>query len=275
MIVNGHTTSIEDILRRLAILEQGGSEGGGETGEVFKFKSLNLNLARDNDFTFPSFNLNNYYFNNTYYLSDYVSRSFKMTVELTKPNTKQTFRQFYKTDGSQYYIIGTADTESLESSGNIDFNSSNQYSYLDCISKYGEQQIISQPIKIYNYAHLRVTESRNTWLNTTTGNLVKTDNGAHIGDTISIPVTYKYGFKAVEAENKPESINKYYYMINTTGNKESGNIVDWTEINAEPNVETKINFIYNVTGDGARFYLFVSDGQFTFQQDDYYITKLA
>ena len=275
LTVNGHTTSIEDILRRLAVLEQGGSEGGGETGEIFKFKSLNLNLASDNDFTFPSFNLNNYYFNNTYYLSNYVSRYFKMTVELTKPNTKQTFRQFYKTDGSQYYIIGTADTESLESSGNITFNSTNQYSYLDCISKYGEQQIISQPIKIYNYRHLRVTESRNTWLNTTTGNLVKTDGGAHIGDTISIPITYKYGFKAVEAENKPESINKYYYMINTTGNSESGNIVDWTEINAEPNVETKINFIYNVTGDGARFYLFVSDGQFTFSQDDYYITKLA
>ena len=275
LTVNGHTTSIEDILRRLAILEQGGSEGGGETGDVFKFKSLNLNLARDNNFTFPSFNLNNYYFNNTYYLSNYASRSFKMTVELTKPNTKQTFRQFYKTDGSQYYIIGTADTESLESSGNIDFNSNNQYSYLDCISKYGEQQIISQPIKIYNYEHLRVTESRKTWLNTTTGNLVKTDGGAHIGDTISIPVTYKYGFKAVKAENKPESINKYYYMINTTGNSESGNIVDWTEINAEPNVSTNINFTYNVTGDGARFYLFVSDGQFTFNQDDYYITKLA
>ena len=275
LTVNGHTTSIEDILRRLAVLEQGGSEGGGETGEIFKFKSLNLNLASDNDFTFPSFNLNNYYFNNTYYLSNSVSRYFKMTVELTKPNTKQTFRQFYKTDGSQYYIIGTADTESLESSSNIHFDSTNQYSYLDCISKYGEQQIISQPIKIYNYRHLAVDESRNTWLNTTTGNLVKTDNGAHIGDTISIPVTYKYGFKAVEAENKPESINKYYYMINTTGNKESGNIVDWTEINAEPNVSTNINFTYNVTGDGARFYLFVSDGQFTFKQDDYYITKLA
>ena len=275
LIVNGHTTSIEDILRRLAILEQGGSEGGGETCEIFKFKSLNLNLASDNNFTFPSFNLNNYYFNNTYYLSDYVSRYFKMTVELTKPNTKQTFRQFYKTDGTQYYIIGTADTESLESSGNIKFNSTNQYRYLDCISKYGEQQIISQSIKIYNYRHLSVTEGRNTWLNTTTGNLVKTDNGAHIGDTISIPITYKNGFKEVKAENKPESINKYYYMINTTGNKESGNIVDWTEINAEPNVETKINFIYNVTGNGARFYLFVSDGQFTFKQDDYYITKLA
>ena len=38
---------------------------------------------------------------------------------------------------------------------------------------------------------------------------------------------------------------------------------------------TKINFIYNVTGNGARFYLFVSDGQFTFSQDDYYIKKLA
>lgn len=275
LTVNGHTTSIEDILRRLAVLEQGGSEGGGETGDIFKFKSLNLNLASDNNFTFPSFNLNNYYFNNTYYLSDYVSRYFKMTVELTKPNTKQTFRQFYRTDGSQYYIIGTADTESLESNGNIQFNSSNKYSYLDCISKYEEQQIISQPIKIYNYRHLAVTQSRNTWLNTTTGNLVKTDGGAHIGDTISIPITYKYGFKAVNAENKPDKVNKYYYMINTTGNKESGNIVDWTEINVEPNVSTNINFTYNVTGDGARFYLFVSDGQFTFQAEDYYITKLT
>ena len=272
LTVNGHTTSIEDILRRLAVLEQG---GGGETGEVFKFKSLNLNLASDNDFTFPSFNLNNYYFNNTYYLSNYVSRYFKMTVELTKPNTKQTFRDFYRTDGSQYYIIGTADTESLESRGDIHFTLSNQYSYLDCISKYGEQQIISQPIKIYNYEHLRVNESRSKWFNTTTGNLVKTDDGAHIGDTISIPITYKYGFKAVKAENKPDSLNKYYYMINTTGEKESGNIVDWTEINAEPNVETNINFTYNVTGDGARFYLFASDGQFTFRQDDYYITKLT
>ena len=275
LTVNEHTTSIEDILRRLAILEQGGSEGGGETGDAFKFKSLNLNLASDNDFTFPSFNLNNYYFNNTYYLSNYVSRYFKMTVELNKPNTKQTFREFYKTDGSQYNIIGTADTENLESSGNIHFTLTNKYSYLDCISKYGEQQIISQPIKIYNYEHLRVTESRKNWLNTTTGNLVKTDGGAHIGDTISIPITYKDGFKAVKAENKPDSLNKYYYMINTTHNKESGNIVDWTEINAEPNVETRINFTYNVTGDGARFYLFVSDGQFTFQKDDYYITKLA
>ena len=272
LTVNGHTTSIEDILRRLAVLEQG---GGGETGEAFKFKSLNLNLASDNDFTFPSFNLNNYYFNNTYYLSNYVSRYFKMTVELTKPNTKQTFRDFYRTDGSQYYIIGTADTESLESRGDIHFTLSNQYSYLDCISKYGEQQIISQPIKIYNYEHLRVNESRSKWFNTTTGNLVKTDDGAHIGDTISIPITYKYGFKAVKAENKPDSLNKYYYMINTTGEKESGNIVDWTEINAEPNVETNINFTYNVTGDGARFYLFASDGQFTFRQDDYYITKLT
>lgn len=275
LTVNGHTTSIEDILRRLAVLEQGGSEGGGETGDIFKFKSLNLNLASDNNFTFPSFNLNNYYFNNTYYLSDYDSRYFKMTVELTKPNTKQTFRQFYRTDGSQYYIIGTADTESLESNGNIQFNSSNKYSYLDCISKYEEQQIISQPIKIYNYRHLAVTQSRKTWLNTTTGNLVKTDGGAHIGDTISIPITYKYGFKAVNAENKPDKVNKYYYMINTTGNKESGNIVDWTEINVEPNVSTNINFTYNVTGDGARFYLFVSDGQFTFQAEDYYITKLT
>ena len=275
LTVNEHTTSIEDILRRLAVLEQGGGESGGDTGEIFKFKSLKLNLASDNDFTFPSFNLNNYYFNNIYYLSDYVSRYFKMTVELTKPNTKQTFRQFYKTDGTKYNIIGTADTESLESSGNIHFTSSNQYSYLDCISKYEEQQIISQPIKIYNYEHLRVTESRSNWFNTTTGNLVKTDGGAHINDTISIPVTYKYGFKAVKAENKPESLNKYYYMINTTGNKESGNIVDWSEINAEPNVETNINFTYNVTGNGARFYLFVSDGQFTFKQDDYYINKLT
>ena len=272
LTVNGHTTSIEDILRRLTILEQG---GGGETGEIFKFKSLKLNLVRDNNFTFPNFNLNNYYFNNTYYISDYVSRYFKMTVELTKPNTKQTFRQFYRTDGSQYYIIGTADTESLESSGNIHFDSGNIYSYLDCISKYGEQQIISQPIKIYNYRHLSITESWSNWLNTTTGNLVKTDDGAHIGDTISIPITYKYGFKAVKAENKPDSLNKYYYMINTTGKKESGNIVDWTEINAEPNVATNINFTYNVTGDGARFYLFVSDGQFTYKQDDYYITKLT
>ena len=276
LTVNGHTTSIEDILRRLAVLEQGGGgeTGGGETGDVFKFKSLNLTLASDNNFTFPSFNLNNYYFNNIYYLSNYVSRYFKMIVELTKPNTKQTFRRFYKTDGSQYYIIGTADTENLES-GNINFDSSNSYSYLDCISKYGEQQIISQPIKIYNYEHLRVNESRSNWFNTTTGNLVKTDGGAHIGDTISIPITYKYGFKAVKAENKPDSLNKYYYMINTTGEKESGNIVDWTEINAEPNVETNINFTYNVTGNGARFYLFASDGQFTFRQDDYYIKKLT
>ena len=273
LTVNGHTTSIEDILRRLAILEQGG--GGGETCEIFKFKSLNLNEASDNNFTFPRFNLNNYYFNNIYYLSNDGYRNFKITVELTKPNTKQTFRKFYRTDGTQYYIIGTADTESLESSNTINFTASNTYTYLDCISKYGEQQIISQPIKIYNYWHLDVDEDRRYWFNTTTGNLVKTDNGAHIGDIISIPITYKYGFKAVEAENKPDSLNKYYYMINTTGKKESGNIVDWTEINAEPNVKTNINFTYNVTGDGARFYLFVSDGQFTYKEEDYYIAKLT
>lgn len=276
-VVSGHTTSIEDILKRLTALEQG---GGGETGDAFKFKAFNLALlAKDNNFsnTFPSLDIKNYYFNDTYYISNDGGLYFRTQAELTKTNTKQTFRYFYRTDGTQYYISGTADTENLESD-KLRFTSTNAYEYLDCISKFDDQQIISPTIPVYIYRKLSVTTNTSNWSNETTGNTIKTDGGAHVGDTLSIPITFNYGFKAVTAENKPDKLNKYYYMINSTYKNAnvSGDIVDWTEINAEPNVATTINFIYNDAASKSQYVnLYVSDGQYAFRQTNLYIKKLT
>ena len=276
-VVSGHTTSIEDILKRLTQLEQG---GGGDTGETLKFKAFNLALlAKDNNFsnTFPSFDIKNYYFNDTYYISNDGYLKFRTQAELTKANTKQTFRFFYKTDGTQYYISGTADTENLESDV-LRFTSTNAYEYLDCISKFDDQQIISPTIPVYSYKKLSVITNTSNWSNITTGNTIKTDDGAHVGDTLSIPLTFNYGFKAVTAENKPDKLNKYYYKISSKNENSnlSGDIVDWTEINAEPGVETTINFIYNDVASKSQYvHLYVSDGQYAFRQTYLYIKKLA
>lgn len=273
LTVNGHTTSIEDILRRLAILEQGGS---GDTGNDFKFIKLELNfLDSDNNYSYAKndYDFTKYFINGAYYFSNDGYNYYRLKATLNKTGTKQTFRETFRTDGTQYYIIGKADTKDLESA-TVRFSSSGT-EYLDCISKLDDQQIISKQIKVVTYSKVSANSDRRAWKNETTGNTVYTDGGAHIGDIISVPLTVKNGFKALSINNKPEELNKYWYAITTSNSNKKGVITNWTELNAEPNIATNITFTYNESLANKSVYVHITDGQYTVYADYLYIKKLT
>ena len=273
LTVNKHTTSIEDILRRLALLEQG---GGGDTGETFKFIKLEL-IFKDSDNTKSyvknDYDFTKYFINGFYYFSNDGFTYYRLKATLNKTGTKQTFRNTFRTDGTQYYMIGKADTTDLESA-TVRFTSTGT-EYLDCISKLDDQQIISQQIKVILYNKVSASTNTSKWSNVTTGNTIKTDGGAHIGDTLRIPITVKNGFKALSINNKPEELNKYWYAITTSNAHKKGDITNWTELNAEPNVETNITFTYDESLANKRVYVHITDGQFTISADYLYIEKLT
>ena len=273
MTVNRHTTSIEDILRRLTQLEQG---GGGDTGDALKFIKLEL-IFKDSDNTNSyvknDYDFTKYFINGSYYFSDDGFTYYRLKATLNKTGTKQTFRNTYRTDGTQYYIIGQADTTDLESR-TVRFTSTGK-EYLDCISKLNEQQIISPQINVIKYNKVSATSNTRNWKNETTGNTVYTEGGAHIGDIISVPLTVKYGFKALSINNKPEELNKYWYAITTSNSNKKGVITNWTELNAEPNVATNITFTYDESLANKYVYVHITDGQFTVYADYLYIKKLT
>ena len=273
LTVNGHTTSIEDILRRLTQLEQG---GGGDTGEAFKFIKLEL-IFKDSDNTNSyvknDYDFTKYFINGSYYFSNDGFTYYRLKATLNKTGTKQTFRNFYRTDGTQYYMIGKSDTTDLESA-TVKFTSTGT-EYLDCISKLNDQQIISQQINVIRYNKVSATSNNKNWKNETTGNTVYTEGGAHIGDIISVPLTVKNGFKALSINNKPEEINKYWYAVTTISAPKKGYITNWTELNAEPNVETNITFTYDESLANKKVYVHITDGQYTTYANYLYIKKLT
>ena len=273
LTVNGHTESIEDILRRLTQLEQG---GGGDTGDAFKFIKLEL-IFKDSDNTNShiknDYDFTKYFINGSYYFSNDGYTYYRLKATLNKTGTKQTFRNFYRTDGTQYYMIGKSDTTDLESA-TVRFTSTGT-EYLDCISKLDEQQIISPQINVIRYNKVSATSNNRNWKNETTGNTVYTDGGAHIGDIISVPLTVKNGFKALSINNKPEELNKYWYAITTSNANKKGAITNWTELNAEPNVETNITFTYDESLANKNVYVHITDGQYTEYANYLYIKKLT
>ena len=273
ILVSGHTTSIEDILRRLTQLEQG---GGGDTGDAFKFIKLELifkDSDNNNSYVKNDYDFTKYFINGSYYFSNDGFTYYRLKATLNKTGTKQTFRKFYRTDGTQYYMIGTADTTDLESA-TVRFTSTGT-EYLDCISKLDDQQIISPQINVIQYNKVSATSNTSNWYNVTTGNTIKTDGGAHIGDTLRIPITVKNGFKALSINNKPEELNKYWYAITTISSPKKGYITNWTELDAEPNVETNITFTYDESLANKKVYVHITDGQYTTYANYLYIKKLT
>lgn len=273
LTVNGQTTSIEDILRRLTQLEQG---GGGETGDAFKFIKLEL-IFKDSDnknsYVKNDYDFNKYFINGAYYFSNDDFTYYRLKATLNKTGTKQTFRETFRTDGTQYYMIGKADIADLESA-TVRFSSTST-AYLDCISKLDDQQIISSQIKVIMYNKMSATSNNRNWRNETTGNTVYTDGGAHIGDIISVPLTVKNGFKALSINNKPQELNKYWYAITTSNSNKKGAITNWTELNAEPNIATNITFTYDESLANKEVYVHITDGQFTASASYLYIKKLT
>ena len=273
LTVNEHTTSIEDILRRLTQLEQG---GGGDTGDAFKFIKLELifkDSDNNNSYVKNDYDFTKYFINDAYYFSSDGYTNYRLKATLNKTGTKQTFRNFYRTDGTQYYMIGNADTADLESA-TIRFTSTGT-EYLDCISKLNDQQIISPQINVIRYNKVSATSNDRNWKNETTGNTVYTDGGAHIGDIISVPLTVKNGFKALSINNKPEELNKYWYAVTTISSGKKGKITNWTELDAEPNVETNITFTYDESLANKYVYVQITDGQYTEYANYLYIKKLT
>ena len=273
LTVNGHTESIEDILRRLAVLEQG---GGGDTGDAFKFIKLEL-IFKDSDNTNSyvknDYDFTKYFINGSYYFSNDGYTYYRLKATLNKTGTKQTFRNFYRTDGTQYYMIGKSDTTDLESA-TVRFTNTGT-KYLDCISKLDDQQIISPQINVIQYNKVSATSNNRNWKNETTGNTVYTEGGAHIGDIISVPLTVKNGFKALSINNKPEELNKYWYAITTISSPKKGYITNWTELDAEPNVETNITFTYDESLANKNVYVHITDGQYATYANYLYIKKLT
>ena len=273
LTVNGHTESIEDILRRLTQLEQG---GGGDTGDAFKFIKLEL-IFKDSDNTNSyvknDYDFTKYFINDSYYFSDDGYTYYRLKATLNKTGTKQTFRNFYRTDGTQYYMIGKSDTTDLESA-TVRFTSTGK-EYLDCISKLDNQQIISPQINVIRYNKVSASSNTSNWYNVTTGNTIKTDGGVHIGDTLRIPITVKNGFKALSINNKPEELNKYWYAITTISSPKKGYITNWTELDAEPNVETNITFTYDESLANKNVYVHITDGQYATYANYLYIKKLT
>ena len=122
---------------------------------------------------------------------------------------------------------------------------------------------------------MSATSNNRNWKNETTGNTVYTEGGAHIGDIISVPLTVKYGFKALSINNKPEELNKYWYAITTSSSSKKGVITNWTELNAEPNVATNITFTYDDSLANKSVYVHITDGQYTTYAAYLYIKKLT
>ena len=270
LTVSGHTTSIEDILRRIAILEQG---GGGETGEALKFTSFDIKFNKDKSnesYYFPSFDINNYKIDGTYYISETSSNQlyYYLVAILNKTGSSQTFRKRSKIDSSAYTVIDK-DTLNIQSS-DIQFTNANYDIYFDCESSLNDLYAKSNSIHIKTYKWVSATNDTN-WINETTGN--KVTSGAHNGDIINLKTNVTNGFKALNLENAPSELNKYYYKIifassSTTHNNSNSIIVaDWTPLNVEHNVLTDIKFTFNSAYGGKYVNLFISDGQYVKRAD--------
>ena len=270
LIVNGHTTSIEDILRRLAILEQG---GGGETGETLKFTSFNIKFNKDKSkasYYFPSFDINNYKIDDTYYISETSNSQlyYYLVASLNKMNSKQTFRSRPNLDSSDFTIIDN-ETPNVQSS-DIQFVYANREFYYDCESSLNDLYAKSNSIHVKTYSWVNATKDTN-WVNETTGG--KVTAGAHNGDVINLKTTITKGFKALNLSNAPSELNKYYYKIifssSSTNHDNSNSIIvaDWTPLNVEPGVLTDIKFTFNSAWGGKTVNLFISDGQYVIRAD--------
>ena len=270
LIVNGHTTSIEDILRRLAILEQG---GGGETGETLKFTSFDIKFNKDKSnasYYFPSFDINNYKIDDTYYISETSNSQlyYYLVASLNKMNSTQTFRSRPSIDSSDFTIIDNK-TQNVQSS-DIQFVYANREFYYDCESSLNDLYAKSNSIHIKTYSWVSATKDTN-WINETTGN--KVTSGAHNGDVINLKTTITKGFKALNLSNAPSELNKYYYKIifssSSTNHDNSNSIIvaDWTPLNVEPGVLTDIRFTFNSAWGGKTVNLFISDGQYVIRAD--------
>ena len=271
ILVSGHTTSIEDILRRLAILEQGG--GGGEIGETLKFTSFDIKFNKDKSnasYYFPSFDINNYKIDDTYYISETSNSQlyYYLVASLNKMNSTQTFRSRPSIDSSDFTIIDNK-TQNVQSS-DIQFVYANREFYYDCESSLNDLYAKSNSIHIKTYSWVSATKDTN-WINETTGN--KVTSGAHNGDIINLKTTITKGFKALNLENAPSELNKYYYKIifsssSTNHNNSNAVIVaDWTPLNVEPGVLTDIKFTFNSAWGGKTVNLFISDGQYVIRAD--------
>lgn len=270
ILVSGHTTSIEDILRRLAILEQGGC---GETGETLKFTSFDIRFNKDKSnasYYFPSFDINNYKIGDTYYISETSSSQlyYYLVASLNKMNSTQTFRSRPSIDSSDFTIIDNK-TQNVQSS-DIQFVYANREFYYDCESSLNDLYAKSNSIHVKTYSWVSATKDTN-WINETTGN--KVTSGAHNGDVINLKTTITKGFKALNLENAPSELNKYYYKIifsssSTTHDNSNAIIVaDWTPLNVEPGVLTDIRFTFNSACGGKTVNLFISDGQYVIRAD--------
>ena len=271
LIVNGHTTSIEDILKRLAVLEQG---GGGDTGESLKFTSFDIKFNKDKSRSsqyFPNFDINNYKIDDTYYLTE-TNRGdmiFYLVAGLNKVGSSQTFRGRTKIDSSEYTIIDK-DTLNIQSS-DVQFINANNEFYFDCESSLNDLYAKSKSIHVKTYRWVTATRDTN-WVNETTGN--KPTEGAHEGDIINLKTEISDGFRALNLANVPSALNKYYYkIIFTNGSTDnpadsSASIVaDWTPLNAEPDVLTDIRFTFDSSWGGKTVNLFISDGQYVVRAD--------
>lgn len=270
ILVSGNTTSIEDILRRLAILEQG---GGGETGETLKFTSFDIKFNKDksnSSYYFPSFDINNYKIGDTYYISETSSSQlyYYLVASLNKMNSTQTFRSRPSIDSSDFTIIDQ-ETLNLQSS-DIQFRYANKEFYYDCESSLNDLYAKSNSIHVKTYSWVSATKDTN-WVNETTGGQVT--KGAHNGDIINLKTTITKGFKALNLENAPSELNKYYYKIifasSSTNHDNSNSIIvaDWTPLNVEPGVLTDIRFTFNSALGGKTVNLFISDGQYVIRAD--------
>ena len=271
ILVSGHTTSIEDILRRLAILEQGGS--GGETEETLKFTSFDIRFNKDKSnasYYFPSFDINNYKIGDTYYISETSSSQlyYYLVASLNKMNSTQTFRSRPSIDSSDFTIIDNK-TQNVQSS-DIQFVYANREFYYDCESSLNDLYAKSNSIHVKTYSWVNATKDTN-WINETTGG--KVTAGAHNGDIINLKTTITKGFKALNLANAPSELNKYYYKIifssSSTNHDNSNSIIvaDWTPLNVEPGVLTDIRFTFNSAWGGKTVNLFISDGQYVKRAD--------
>ena len=271
LIVNGHTTSIEDILKRLAVLEQG---GGGDTGESLKFTSFDIKFNKDKSLSsqyFPNFDITNYKIDDTYYLTETNNNQlyYYLVAILNKTGSSQTFRQRSEVDSSDFTII---DEKTLNvQSSDIQFIHANRDFYYDCESSLNDLYARSKSIHIKTYSWVRATRDAN-WINETTGN--KPTSGAHSGDIINLKTEFSGGFKALNLANAPSALNRYYYKIiftngstNNPADSSASIVADWTPLNAEPDVLTDIRFTFNSSWGGKTVNLFISDGQYVVRAD--------
>ena len=271
LIINGHTTSIEDILNRLAVLEQG---GGGDTGDSLKFTSFDIRFNKNKSSArkyFPNFDLNNYKIDDTYYLTE-TNRDdmiFYLVAGLNKVGSSQTFRQRDNIDSSDYTIIDK-DTLNIQSS-DVQFINANREFYFDCESILNDLYAKSKSIHVKTYRWVTATRDTN-WVNETTGD--KPTAGAHAGDVINLKTEISDGFKSLKLANVPSALNKYYYKIiftnGSTDNPADSNasiVADWTSLNAEPDVLTDIRFTFDSSWGDKTVNLFISDGQYVVRAD--------